>query len=148
MELEKKSETDDHDITDPKWCFCVVSVGDCKFAVWIQIPSFFRAFHYSAKYKTVTDVTAGNRCNLADATDPGTCKLKNLCLIHLQGGRVGPYLSNGSPDLRNLDLYVQVTWNLSKLTASQGCSDGDFIFLVSDGVHGMTNLLFFSCASR
>jgi len=57
----------------------------------------------------VIDITEGNRTNLADARDPG--------------GRLGPHLSGGTPDLRNLDLYFQC------------CMAGDIIFCVSDGVH-------------
>jgi len=55
------------------------------------------------------DITVGNRTNLADATDPG--------------GRLGPSLQGGTPDLRNLDLYFHP------------CSKGDILLLVSDGVH-------------
>jgi len=75
----------------------VASVGDCK------------AFHWDSKTRQVTDITEGNRSNLTDASDPG--------------GRLGPYLEEGSPDLRNLDLYLH------------RCNDGDIIFCVSDGVH-------------
>lgn len=55
------------------------------------------------------DITAGNRSNLNDARDPG--------------GRLGPYLEGGRPDLRNLKLYFIE------------CSPKDLIFLISDGVH-------------
>eukprot|EP01114_Cavostelium_apophysatum_P006034 TRINITY_DN17235_c0_g1_i1.p1 TRINITY_DN17235_c0_g1~~TRINITY_DN17235_c0_g1_i1.p1 ORF type:complete len:511 (+),score=112.09 TRINITY_DN17235_c0_g1_i1:213-1745(+) len=103
LELESSGKLpeskEDHDgvSTDHKWVFVTASVGDCKI------------FHYSAKNKVVVDVTEGNRFALADASDPG--------------GRIGPYLHEGAPDFRNLDLYFQL------------CSAGDFIMVVSDGVH-------------
>jgi serine/threonine protein phosphatase PrpC len=68
-----------------------------------------KAFHWNCKTKGITDVTDGNRLSLTDASDPG--------------GRLGPFLNEGTPDLRNLDLYFQP------------CNEGDIIFLVSDGVH-------------
>jgi len=79
------------------WIFVCVSVGDCK------------AFLYSRKQRTVKDITIGNRTNLTDAKDPG--------------GRIGPFLNEGTPDLRNLDLYFCFP------------EEGDVIFLCSDGVH-------------
>jgi hypothetical protein len=57
----------------------------------------------------VVDITEGNRTNLTDAKDPG--------------GRLGPYLDNGLPDLRNLKLYYVE------------CTPGDIVFVVSDGIH-------------
>ena len=45
--------------SDPKWCFVCASVGDCK------------AFLISKKSKDLVDITAGNRMNTNDATDPG-----------------------------------------------------------------------------
>jgi hypothetical protein len=39
--------------------------------------------------KKVYDVTATNRNEVEDAKDPG--------------GRIGPYIDQGNPDLRNLD---------------------------------------------
>lgn len=65
----------------------------------------------------VIDVTAGNRGNLTDARDPG--------------GRIGPQLSLGRPDLRNLALV-----NVPVL-------DDDLLFAVSDGVHGESLLIVF-----
>lgn len=56
------------------------------------------------------DVTAGNRGNLTDARDPG--------------GRLGPQLRLGRPDLRNLSLV------------SFPLLDDDLIFAVTDGIHG------------
>jgi hypothetical protein len=76
-------------------------VGDCK------------AFHYAparnGRSAEVTDITAGNRMNVTDVRDPG--------------GRLGPYLEGGAPDLRNLKLYFMP------------CEPGDVLLLVSDGVH-------------
>jgi hypothetical protein len=75
--------------TDPKWGFLCASVGDCK------------AFLFSQKSQKVIDITAGNRLNQKDARDPG--------------GRLGPYLEHGNPDLRNLKLYYI------------GCEEGDIV---------------------
>lgn len=83
--------------SEGKWGFVCVSLGDCK------------AFHYSQKTSTFVDITRGNRRNLTDAKDPG--------------GRLGPYIAVGQPDLRNLQLYYQLA------------EPGDLIFLVSDGIH-------------
>jgi len=89
----KKSD----DFPDLQWAFICASVGDCK------------AFCWSPSTGKFTDITLGNRTNLTDATDPG--------------GRIGPYLPGGTPDLRNLDLYFHP------------CSKGDIILVLSDGVH-------------
>jgi hypothetical protein len=62
-----------------KWGFAFLSIGDCK------------AFHWKKSDGTITDLTAMNRQNVANATDPG--------------GRIGPYVGQGAPDLRNLKLY-------------------------------------------
>lgn len=83
--------------SEGRWAFVCVSLGDCK------------AFHYSQRTRTFVDITKGNRRNLTDAKDPG--------------GRLGPYIDVGQPDLRNLHLYYQLA------------DPGDLIFLVSDGVH-------------
>lgn len=86
-----------------QWGFVCCSVGDCK------------AFHYAPARGggkgggEVTDITAGNRMNVTDVRDPG--------------GRLGPYLEGGAPDLRNLKLYFMP------------CEPGDVLLLVSDGVH-------------
>jgi serine/threonine protein phosphatase PrpC len=85
------------DLKINKWGFICVSVGDCK------------AYYWNSVTKKVTDITEGNRQNLTDPTDPG--------------GRIGPYLNGGTPDLRNLELYFQ------------DCNEGDLILLVSDGLH-------------
>ncbi|KAF2078050.1 hypothetical protein CYY_000688 [Polysphondylium violaceum] len=80
-----------------KWGFICASVGDCK------------AFHYSASSKKFTDITKNNRGNVDDPKDPG--------------GRLGPYVANGQPDLRNLCLHFLP------------CNENDIIILISDGVH-------------
>jgi len=90
-------ETQDERNDVPKWVFICVSIGDCK------------AFYYSLDTEKTTDLTAGNRKNLTDARDPG--------------GRIGPYVSQGDPDLRNLEIYMSP------------CKENDIILLVSDGVH-------------
>jgi len=77
---------------------CVLAnLGDCK------------AYHWSVRSKKVTDITRGNRQNIHDVRDPG--------------GRLGPQLDKGMPDLRNLSTREIV------------CDDGDIIFMVTDGVH-------------
>ena len=82
---------------DRNWCFVCASVGDCK------------AFLWSKRTNDIIDVTAGNRIDQKDARDPG--------------GRLGPYLDHGNPDLRNLNLYCV------------GCEDGDLIIIVSGNVN-------------
>eukprot|EP01129_Flabellula_baltica_P014922 TRINITY_DN7309_c0_g1_i1.p1 TRINITY_DN7309_c0_g1~~TRINITY_DN7309_c0_g1_i1.p1 ORF type:complete len:1128 (+),score=201.40 TRINITY_DN7309_c0_g1_i1:430-3384(+) len=74
-----------------------VSVGDCKL------------FHWNSKTQSITDITYGNRKNARSSKD---------C-----GGRLGPTLEGGAPDLRNLSSYF---WP---------CHEGDIFFLVSDGVY-------------
>ena len=74
----------------------IVSIGDCK------------AFHWRAADGVVTDITIGNRQEL-DVRDPG--------------GRIGPHLRNGAPDVRNLKLFFQP------------CEEGDMIVAMSDGIH-------------
>ncbi|EFA82233.1 protein phosphatase 2C-related protein [Heterostelium album PN500] len=80
-----------------KWGFICASVGDCK------------AFHYNHTNKKFTDITKNNRGNVDDPKDPG--------------GRLGPYVANGHPDLRNLCLHFLP------------CQENDIIILLSDGVH-------------
>lgn len=74
---------------------------------WIGF--FIQLFLYSAATGKVIDMTSKNREEVEDAKDPG--------------GRIGPYLGDGDPDLRNL--------------AFGACevSDGDILIAVSDGVH-------------
>jgi hypothetical protein len=74
-----------------------ISIGDCKM------------FRYSTATRTITDITESNRTNLTDPSDPG--------------GRLGPHLPGGNPDLRNLRVYMEA------------CDAGDLIFMCSDGVH-------------
>ncbi|GAM18541.1 hypothetical protein SAMD00019534_017160 [Acytostelium subglobosum LB1] len=83
--------------TEAEWVFTGVTLGDCK------------SFHYSKKLKVFSDITKGNRQNLSDARDPG--------------GRLGPYVGNGEPDLRNLSVFYKL------------CDQDDLILLLSDGVH-------------
>jgi len=80
-----------------KWVWVCVSIGDCK------------AFHFNAKTQVVTDITKGNRRNIYDAKD---------C-----GGRLGPYVGNGQPDLGNVTVYYRL------------CEENDLILMLSDGVH-------------
>eukprot|EP01125_Pyxidicula_operculata_P013189 TRINITY_DN4362_c0_g1_i4.p1 TRINITY_DN4362_c0_g1~~TRINITY_DN4362_c0_g1_i4.p1 ORF type:complete len:1108 (-),score=247.18 TRINITY_DN4362_c0_g1_i4:1087-4044(-) len=82
---------------DGEFAFVCASVGDCK------------AFHWSQQYDVVTDVTYGNRRNIRDPRD---------C-----GGRIGPYLDGGMPDLRNLKCYFYP------------CKPGDLVLMMSDGIH-------------
>eukprot|EP01128_Nolandella_sp_AFSM9_P000306 TRINITY_DN10475_c0_g1_i1.p1 TRINITY_DN10475_c0_g1~~TRINITY_DN10475_c0_g1_i1.p1 ORF type:complete len:1344 (+),score=264.20 TRINITY_DN10475_c0_g1_i1:27-4034(+) len=83
--------------TEDEWAFVCTSVGDCK------------AFHWCVSTQKVTEITYGNRQNARDAKD---------C-----GGRLGPYLRGGSPDLRNLGSFF---WP---------CRLGDIVIVCSDGVH-------------
>jgi len=87
---------DENFLTD-EWALVLLSVGDCK------------AYHYDIRTKDVFEITYGNRRNVRDARD---------C-----GGRLGPYLNAGLPDLRNLEVYFHP------------CHAGDILIVVSDGVH-------------
>eukprot|EP01117_Protostelium_nocturnum_P000783 TRINITY_DN1099_c0_g1_i2.p1 TRINITY_DN1099_c0_g1~~TRINITY_DN1099_c0_g1_i2.p1 ORF type:complete len:1136 (+),score=394.67 TRINITY_DN1099_c0_g1_i2:295-3702(+) len=82
---------------DPQWGFAFLSVGDCKAFLWRKSDG------------AIADMTALNRGNLTDGTDPG--------------GRLGPYVGHGAPDLRNLKLYFYE------------CQPGDIVFICSDGIH-------------
>eukprot|EP01098_Paradermamoeba_levis_P013597 TRINITY_DN6232_c0_g1_i1.p1 TRINITY_DN6232_c0_g1~~TRINITY_DN6232_c0_g1_i1.p1 ORF type:complete len:522 (-),score=141.21 TRINITY_DN6232_c0_g1_i1:537-2000(-) len=77
--------------------FLCTNIGDCK------------AFHLCSQTGTVTDLTTSNREQSKSARDPG--------------GRLGPYLPQGRPDLRNLSLSMV------------RCAPEDIIFVVSDGIH-------------
>ncbi|GAM21566.1 hypothetical protein SAMD00019534_047410 [Acytostelium subglobosum LB1] len=90
-------ELEDDSGAPPRWGFLCASVGDCK------------AFLLSMKRREATDVTSGNRFNITDTRDPG--------------GRLGPYIGQGWPDLRNLKLYFTF------------CEENDIAVIVSDGVH-------------
>eukprot|EP01119_Soliformovum_irregulare_P011932 TRINITY_DN3057_c0_g1_i1.p1 TRINITY_DN3057_c0_g1~~TRINITY_DN3057_c0_g1_i1.p1 ORF type:complete len:875 (-),score=246.30 TRINITY_DN3057_c0_g1_i1:43-2667(-) len=78
------------------FAFVSVSIGDCK------------GYVYDAKTGRMEEFSTGNRGN-QDMRDPG--------------GRIGPQLGNGQPDLRNLQIYHRL------------CHDGDLVALFSDGVH-------------
>jgi len=92
-EADKEKDKD----KDFRWVWVCVSVGDCK------------AFHFKAASKVIYDITAGNRRNAHDAKDPG--------------GRLGPYVGEGEPDLRNVSVYFTY------------CEENDIILVLSDGVH-------------
>ncbi|EFA76545.1 hypothetical protein PPL_10313 [Heterostelium album PN500] len=91
------TRSNNRDTLSTKWGFICASVGDCK------------VFHYNHANKKFTDITKNNRGNVDDPKDPG--------------GRLGPYVANGHPDLRNLCLHFLP------------CQENDIIILVSDGVH-------------
>jgi len=107
LELDKENFSSDEDngsldnepsaSSGKKWGFVCASVGDCK------------VFHWSPRSKTVVDVTAGNRTNPLNASD---------C-----GGRLGPHLEGGQPDLRNFSIFFTT------------CEVEDIIMVMSDGVH-------------
>ena len=40
------------------------------------------------------------------------------------GGRIGPYLEGGTPDLRNIELFFTM------------CDENDLLIVMSDGAHG------------
>jgi hypothetical protein len=69
----------------------------------------YQLFLYSHEHGTVTDLTSKNREEVEDAKDPG--------------GRIGPYLGEGDPDLRNLAFGYSEA------------AEGDILISVSDGVH-------------
>jgi len=81
--------------TNHKWCLVCVNVGDGKAFVWNKTS------------KTVREVT--NRCAPNDLRDPG--------------GRLGPYIYQGAPDLRDLTFSYAF------------CSEDDFVVLCTDGVY-------------
>ncbi|KAL6043570.1 PPM-type phosphatase domain-containing protein [Balamuthia mandrillaris] len=80
-----------------EWVWLGVSIGDCK------------AFRWSSRTNLVSEISMSSR---------GNAKLASDC-----GGRIGPTLANGEPDLANLTL----SWG--------PCHEGDLIWLVSDGVY-------------
>lgn len=82
-----------------RWGIVIASVGDCK------------AFLISSRFKTVTDLTVGMRSGHA-AIDASDC-----------GGRLGPHVGEGNPDLRNLAFFYHAA------------DEGDIMICVSDGVY-------------
>jgi len=84
-----------------KWNFVFVTVGDCK--------AFLLSSNPETSLPQITDLTKGNRGNVDNPQDPG--------------GRIGPTLERGAPDLRNLDF------------GSVFCQEGDLLVLCSDGIH-------------
>ncbi|EGG25356.1 protein phosphatase 2C-related protein [Cavenderia fasciculata] len=78
----------------PEWEFVLASVGDCK--------------AYVLSGGEVCDITEGNRMSL----DPKDC-----------GGRLGPHLEEGKPDLRNLNIFCA------------SVNTGDLIILTTDGIY-------------
>jgi len=81
---------------EQRFIFVCASVGDCK------------AMLFNHTTGKAAEITLGNRGGL-DASDPG--------------GRLGPYVGAGDPDLRNLHLYFIE------------CLAGETLMLMSDGVH-------------
>jgi hypothetical protein len=91
-------QTETHaSLNNCQWCFNCISIGDC------------RAYHWSRQTTRIREITEGNRTNLTDSKDPG--------------GRLGPYIYQGAPDLRNMKLYFT------------GCNEGDLIIICTPGVH-------------
>jgi serine/threonine protein phosphatase PrpC len=84
-------------LNNANWAFVCVNVGDCK------------AFLWSKSTHQVTDITAGNRLAISDPKDPG--------------GRLGPYIYQGAPDLRNMNFFYTP------------CALDDLLILCSDGLH-------------
>lgn len=82
-----------------RWGIVLASVGDCK------------AFLISSRYKTVIDLSQGSRSGHA-AIDASDC-----------GGRLGPHVGEGNPDLRNLSFFYHAA------------DEGDVLVCVSDGVY-------------
>ena len=82
-----------------RWGVVLASVGDCK------------AFLISSRFKTVSDLTVGMRQGHA-AIDASDC-----------GGRLGPHVGEGNPDLRNLAFFYHAA------------DEGDVLICVSDGVY-------------
>jgi CRP-like cAMP-binding protein len=81
-----------------RWGVVIASLGDCK------------GFIISSRYKTVVDMTAGSRQGSA-SIDASDC-----------GGRLGPHVGEGNPDLRNMSLFYTPA------------DEGDVVIFTSDGV--------------
>jgi len=84
-------------LNNATWCFVCANIGNCK------------AFLWSKSNSQVTEITHGSRATIADSSDPG--------------GRLGPYIYQGAPDLRNLQLFFS------------GCAVDDLIILITNGVY-------------
>lgn len=80
-----------------KYAIVCISLGDCKGYIW------------KSQNGEIVEFTEGNRQNITDARDPG--------------GRLGPYLQGGAPDLRNLTIFYTPV------------QKGDIAFFVSDGIY-------------
>eukprot|EP01113_Clastostelium_recurvatum_P046662 TRINITY_DN820_c0_g1_i2.p1 TRINITY_DN820_c0_g1~~TRINITY_DN820_c0_g1_i2.p1 ORF type:complete len:956 (+),score=243.32 TRINITY_DN820_c0_g1_i2:188-3055(+) len=95
LDVKEKDSAPDH---ATRWAFVCASVGDCK------------AFSFSPQSGQVREVTEGSRPLVLDASD---------C-----GGRLGPQIEGQGPDLRNFQIFVDVS-----------LQENDMIILMSDGVH-------------
>jgi serine/threonine protein phosphatase PrpC len=80
-----------------KWCLVNVNVGDGKVFIWNKTS------------KTVREISNRLAPSPSDARDPG--------------GRLGPYIYQGAPDLRDLSF------------SHAFCGEDDFVILCSDGVY-------------
>ena len=99
----------------PRWCFIFISVGDCKAFLYSRRKvEEHICFPFSLKQTSVADklclnqkgtfqdITVGNRMEVNDPRDPG--------------GRLGPYINDFDPDLRNLALAC-VSCEVSLITS-------------------------------
>jgi len=93
IQVEMRTASEDPD--ERSWAFVGIGVGDAKL------------IHWDSKKRILTDCSTGNR-----PSDPSDC-----------GGRIGPQLEGGAPDLRNLRYYFVPI------------SEGDIVGILSDGVH-------------
>lgn len=84
-------------VQNANWCFVSANVGDCKSFLW------------SKSSGQVSEITQGSRLMVSDPSDPG--------------GRLGPYVYQGAPDLRNLQFFYAP------------CALDDMVVLCTDGVH-------------
>ncbi|KAH3764421.1 cyclophilin B [Pelomyxa schiedti] len=100
---KKASSSDEHSVLTPappqQFGCAIISVGDCK------------VFRWSASTHRFIDVTKDNLRSAAsiDTADPG--------------GRLGPFVDDTQPDLRNMHLYYSE------------CDHNDLVLFLSDGVH-------------
>ncbi|KAH3758246.1 cyclophilin B [Pelomyxa schiedti] len=101
----------DESVKYSKWACIVLSIGDCK------------AFRWSAKEKKVFEITYSKQVIQLLNNDTFSSKNRGTLDPSDPGGRIGPFLVGGAPDLRNLSLYYAP------------CHKHDIIILLSDGVH-------------